>query len=124
MPTDRASSEQTDHKSPGTQQGSTANSKRKNHPDTTNARHRSSDSRILRMAYGLVTVNLWLRTAILAGASVAMILLAFHWKVTSRPTVPAFLAAQLGTGLLVGAVGAALMQAFIMSAPQTMNGCP
>jgi hypothetical protein len=55
----------------------------------------------------------------LAGVSVALIVVAFDWHVTSRPSIPAFLAAQLGAGLLVGAVGAALVQGFIMSAPQT-----
>jgi hypothetical protein len=121
VPTDRPPSEQADHKSSGPPRGPALNAKRKNPPATAGARRRPNESRILRIAYGLVTVNLWLRTAILAGASIAMILLAFHWNVMSRPTVPAFLAAQLGTGLLVGAVGAALMQAFIMSAPQTMR---
>jgi hypothetical protein len=121
VPADRPSSEQTDHKSTAALPGSAVNIKRKSPSSTTDGRRRSSESRILRIVYGLVTVNLWLRTAILGGASVALILLAFHWKVMSRPTVPAFLAAQLGTGLLVGAVGAALMQAFIMSAPQTMR---
>jgi hypothetical protein len=81
----------------------------------------SNDSRILRIGYDLVTMNLWLRTAILVGVSVALIVLSFHWQVITRPTIPAFLASQLGTGLLVGAVGAALVQAFIMSTPQKMQ---
>jgi hypothetical protein len=85
------------------------------------ATSRSDDSRILRIGYGLVTMNLWLRTAILAAAAVGLIVLAFHWQVISKPAIPSFLAAQLGTGLLIGAVGAALVQAFIMSAPQTMH---
>jgi hypothetical protein len=89
--------------------------------DAAGAPARSSDSRIFRIGYGLVRVNLWLRTGVLAGASVALIVLAFQWHVITRPTIPSFLAAQLGTGLLVGAVGAALVQAFIMSAPQTMQ---
>ena len=121
MSADRPSSEQANRNSTEAQRGSAVNARRKNPPATTDSRRRSNESRILRIAYRLVTVNLWLRTAVLAGASVALILLAFHWRVMTRPTVPAFLAAQLGTGLLVGAVGAALMQAFIMSAPQTMR---
>jgi len=87
--------------------------------DTRGDGRRSRESQILKVAYRLVTANLWLRTAILAGVSVALIVLAFHWHVTSpRSGVLAFLAAQLGTGLLVVAVGAALVQGFIMSAPQ------
>jgi hypothetical protein len=81
----------------------------------------SSDSRIFQIGYGLVRSDLWLRTAILVGVSVALIVLAFLWHVVSRPTIASFLAAQLGAGLLVGAVGAALVQAFVMSAPQTMR---
>jgi hypothetical protein len=78
-------------------------------------------SRLFRIAYRLVTVDLWLRTAVLAGASVALIVIAFELGVITRPTIVSFLAAQLGAGLLVGAVGAALVQAFVMSAPQTMQ---
>jgi hypothetical protein len=121
MPADRSSSEQTGQNLPDVQRGPAANAKHKNPPASTGDRRRSNESRILRIAYGLVTVNLWLRTTVLAGFSVALILLAFHWNVMSRPTVPAFLASQLGAGLLVGAVGAAMMQAFIMSGPQTMR---
>lgn len=89
--------------------------------EATGAKGRSSDSRILRIGYDLVTANLWLRTAILAGISVGLILLSFHWQVITRPTIASFLASQLGTGLLVGAVGAALVQAFVMSTPQKMR---
>lgn len=85
------------------------------------ARLRSSDSRIFRIGYGLVKVDLWLRTALLAGVSAALIVLAFQWHVMTRPIILSFMAAQLGTGLLVGAVGAALVQSFVMSAPQTMQ---
>lgn len=85
------------------------------------ASRRGTDSRILRIGYTLVTANLWLRTVVLAAISIVLILLAFHWHVTTRPTIPSFLAAQLGTGLLVAAVGAALVQAVIMSAPQKMQ---
>jgi hypothetical protein len=98
----------------------TANSK----PDGMGAPHaseRSTDSRIFRIGYSLVTTNLWLRTAILTGISVALIVLSFQWQVITRPTIASFLANQLGTGLLVGAVGAALVQAFVMSAPRTMQ---
>jgi hypothetical protein len=82
---------------------------------------RSSDSRIFRIGYSLVTVNLWLRTAILAGVAVALIGLSFQWHVMTRPTITSFLASQLGTGILVGALGAALVQAVVMSAPQTIR---
>jgi hypothetical protein len=121
VPAERPSSKQTGQRSTGTPRPSAVSTKRKDVPSTTDGRRGPNESRILRMAYRLVTVNLWLRTVVLACISVGLILLAFHWKVVSRPTVPAFLAAQLGTGLLVGAVGAALVQAFIMSAPQTMR---
>jgi hypothetical protein len=82
---------------------------------------RPGDSRIFRIGYGLVKMNMWLRTALLTAASVALIVLSFQWHVITRPTIPSFLAAQVGTGLLVGAVGAALVQAFVMSAPQKMQ---
>jgi hypothetical protein len=85
------------------------------------APRQSSESRIFRIGYSLVTSDLWLRTAILVGVSVALIVLSFQWHVMTRPTIASFLASQLGTGLLVGAVGAALVQAFIMSAPRTMQ---
>jgi hypothetical protein len=88
---------------------------------TAPAEARPSDSRIFRIGYSLVRTDLWLRTAVLVGVSVVLIVLAFQWHVMSRPTIASFLAAQLGTGLLVGAVGAALVQAFVMSAPQTMR---
>jgi hypothetical protein len=89
--------------------------------EATTATKQSSDSRLLRIGYDLIAVNLWLRTAILTAISVGLIVLSFHWQVITRPTIPSFLASQLGTGLLVGAVGAALVQAFVMSAPQKMQ---
>ena len=82
---------------------------------------RQRDSRFLRMAYRLVTANLWLRTAIMAIFSVALIVASFQWHVITRPNIWSYLAAQLGTGLLVVAVGAALVQSFIMSSPETLR---
>jgi hypothetical protein len=78
-----------------------------------------TDSRVLLIVYRLVTASLWLRTAVLTIFSVILIVGAFHWHVITRPNVWSYLAAQLGTGLLVVAVGAALVQGFIMSAPET-----
>jgi hypothetical protein len=89
--------------------------------DPSAAPARSSESRIFRIGYSLVRADLWLRTVILVAISAALIVLAFQWHLLSRPTIASYLAAQLGTGLLVAAVGAALVQAFVMSAPQTLQ---
>jgi ribosomal protein L20A (L18A) len=83
------------------------------------SKERQDDSRVLLIVYRLVTASLWLRTVILITFSVILIVGAFHWNVITRPNIWSYLAAQLGTGLLVVAVGAALVQGFIMSAPET-----
>jgi hypothetical protein len=85
--------------------------------DGQSADREQRDFRLIRFAYRAITADLWLRTGILTIVSTALIAVSFRLGVISHPGIWSFLASQLGTGLLVGAVGAALFQSIIMSSP-------
>lgn len=61
----------------------------------------------------LTTTRLWLGALILSAISVGLILLAFAQGGPDSDSWLVYLLAQLGTGLLVGAVGAALLQVLV-----------
>src|SRR3984957_5061124 len=82
---------------------------------------RQRDSRLMRFAYRAITANLWLRTAILTIISVVLVVISFKLNVFTHPDIWSFLASGLGIGLLVGAVGTALVQSIIMSSPETFR---
>jgi hypothetical protein len=71
--------------------------------------------------FELATTRIWLRTLILVCISAALIAVAFLQGAPASDSVWVYLVAQLGTGLLVGAVGSALVQAFIMSVPNQVK---
>jgi hypothetical protein len=74
-------------------------------------------ARVFRALYELATTRILLRTVLLSGLSLCLIAVAFLQNAPTSDNIWVYLMAQLGTGLLVGAVGGALVQFFILPVP-------
>jgi hypothetical protein len=74
-------------------------------------------ARVFQALHELATTRILLRTILLSGLSLGLIAVAFLKDAPASDSIWVYLMAQLGTGLLVGAVGSALVQLFILPVP-------
>src|SRR5215472_11491027 len=82
--------------------------------DDAPADHESLSSRLI---IRIVTINLWLSVSIGAAVAITLIILPYKHIITG---LPGYIAAQVGSGLLVVAVGAGVLR-FITAGVQSLD---